>query len=516
MKEDRLAIWLLLSLLLFACIGAFAHIMTSFDHNEHMYITAGVLVAQGQDLYRDFAYLQTPYLPFLYAGIYRVLGISSFYLLTGKLISFSFLMISAMTLFLVTRRVLDDVVAGLSVVLLFLLNRTILNVATEVSNYILPLSLSLLSFYVFTVSIESHIKPLGIAFVGFCLAIAAGVKLTYAPIAIPFIAAALVILFKRSNGITVRCWVLCICLPLVAGAAIGLFPLLFFLSDFDLFLFNNLGYHLTNTQRLLNAGFTERMSLYSKLVYAHHLFFRADNLPIVLAILLGLGFFDKNNRTTDETVCKTQVGLWLALLLVIVAIPTSFVPTPSYAQYFAMPESFFFILLVYSAGLMPEKPWRLYRRLLLTLVVVSVAYDGQVLARDISRLPDRDAWVALHVHAISMNLRSLLPDRFSSTHGKIGTLSPLFAVEANLPVYSQLTTGPFLYSVGDLLTRGQRDRMVGTSPNTIANLFAKDPPTAIIVGFEGELDKPLRDFALCNNYSQVHVPGLRGILYVRR
>ena len=44
-------------------------------------------------------------------------------------------------------------------------------------------------------------------------------------------------------------------------------------------------------------------------------------------------------------------------------------------------------------------------------------------------------------------------------HGKIATLSPLYAIEANLPIYHELATGPFLYRVGDLLRPEQRKQV---------------------------------------------------------
>jgi hypothetical protein len=44
-------------------LGAFSNTMNSpVDHNEHMYISAGVL-AKENTLYKDFAFLQMPYLP---------------------------------------------------------------------------------------------------------------------------------------------------------------------------------------------------------------------------------------------------------------------------------------------------------------------------------------------------------------------------------------------------------------------------------------------------------------------
>ena len=55
--------------------------------DEHMYCTAGVLMAQGRAIYRDFSYpTQLPYHPLLYAVVFKGLD-TTHYLLVGRLVS---------------------------------------------------------------------------------------------------------------------------------------------------------------------------------------------------------------------------------------------------------------------------------------------------------------------------------------------------------------------------------------------------------------------------------------------
>ncbi|WP_292992864.1 hypothetical protein [Nitrosomonas sp.] len=61
MKNDKLILWFLIPILIFAIAGAFAMSMTTSLVDEHMYISASVFVAQDQELYKDFAFLQVPY-----------------------------------------------------------------------------------------------------------------------------------------------------------------------------------------------------------------------------------------------------------------------------------------------------------------------------------------------------------------------------------------------------------------------------------------------------------------------
>ena len=55
--------------------------------DEQMYCAAGVLLAQGKMIYRDFSYpSQMPYYPLLYAALFRILN-TTHYLLAGRILS---------------------------------------------------------------------------------------------------------------------------------------------------------------------------------------------------------------------------------------------------------------------------------------------------------------------------------------------------------------------------------------------------------------------------------------------
>jgi hypothetical protein len=114
-----------------------------------------------------------------------------------------------------------------------------------------------------------------------------------------------------------------------------------------------------------------------------------------------------------------------------------------------------------------------------------------------------------------MEMGKTISNQGVDVQGPIATLSPIFAIEANLPVYPQFSTGPFLFRVGDLLTAEQRKHFVGTSRATVAELLDSDPPAAILAGFEKELDGPLIEYAHVNRYRLADVAGLNGQLYIR-
>jgi hypothetical protein len=517
MRRINFTLLFLVMIILFGLLGAFATIMISFNQNEHMYIAASVLVAQDKIIYRDFAYVQTPYLPLFYGTLYKLLHINSYYLLTGKVISFLAFCISATTVYIVARRALKDTELSLGVTTLFILNTSIVGPAIEVSNYIMPVAFLLVGFHLFNVSNEKNIKLFGVAIAGLLLAIATGLKLTSATAIIPFVGIILFssLIYKKSLIPSKRSTIYLL-FSFVSGIVVGLLPMFFYLSDVEAFIFNNLEYHNINTQWRQITGYPGSMSLWSKITYARDIFFQANNLILLLGVLLGFGLFiNKSSQTSLQTFEREiPTGAFLALLLFLTAIPTALSPTPSFSQYFIWPISCLFLLLIYSNALQSFETLTLRRRLLLILVSVSVIYNGPLLSNYIYHLTDRNAWQGIYVHDVSMNIRKALLVNGIDTNRKIATLSPIYVIEANLPIYLELSTGQFTYRSGDLLTSEQREHFVVTSPDSIQNLFSKDKPLAILTGFEGKLDEPFVKYAKTYGYEKVEGISGGGKLFI--
>ena len=84
-------IWIVAGVL---AVGLLAQTLRNRSHNEQMYVTAGALLAQGERLYTDFAFVQTPYAPQVYALAYRLTGADNL-LGKAKLINYGFLLLAA-------------------------------------------------------------------------------------------------------------------------------------------------------------------------------------------------------------------------------------------------------------------------------------------------------------------------------------------------------------------------------------------------------------------------------------
>ena len=520
MKTDKLAFWYLIATLLLAIAGAVSMNMTYFWYDEHMYIAASIFVSKGYSLYQDFAYLQMPYLPILYGNLFKILGIESHYLLIGKLFSLSFLTLSSLVLYLLSWRILHDRFLSLGIVILFLLNLNILSSAALATNFIMPVAFSIISFYLFYISFfENRIKLLGIMFAGIFLALAIGTKLTFATLTAPF--AMMIICFmlwNKNSSENYRKSILCI-LFYLTGIIIGLLPVLLFISDLESFIFNNLGFHNFNTQWRQITEFDGPMSLHSKLQYAYRHFFKSDNLILLLAISLGFGLSVKNFQSMRETYQQLPAGTTLTFFLVLIAIVTALIPTPTWSHYYSIPISFLFILLIFSFATDSGKISTIHKRLIIILLFITTVYSGPSFLTFISRLSHEESWTALKLQAISTNMRIALLENNIGTDRKIASLSPMYALESNLSIYPEFSTGPFLYRIGDLLTAQQRDHFVGTSTNSLSELFSKDPPAAIIIGSNEDgdltaLNQPLIEYVIANNYRKIPIAGFSGEFYI--
>src|SRR5271157_402652 len=137
-------------------------------------------------------------------------------------------------------------------------------------------------------------------------------------------------------------------MPLAAGMIIGLLPILIYISDFDVFIFNNLGYHITNTRWRQITNYSGPMSLSSKLLFALSITTRIENLLLAAGIFLGLWYRFKNNFRVVQSIKQLSAGSFLALSLFIVAVLIALVPTPSFRQYYALPLSFLYPIFIFS------------------------------------------------------------------------------------------------------------------------------------------------------------------------
>jgi hypothetical protein len=183
-----------------------------------------------------------------------------------------------------------------------------------------------------------------------------------------------------------------------------------------------------------------------------------------------------------------------------------------FSQYFTIMIPFTILLAVSYYRVFPSASRRKVRNALIAVAGASVIAGLAQTTFEVYRsgaepVPEQVDEVA---QAISNALRG--------HRGKIATLSPLYAVEADLQIYNEFSTGVFAYRIGDLLEPQERHEFVTTSPDSLDELFDVDPPAAIFVRniYDAALDGPFIAYAESRAYIQVKGQFDGGKLYVRQ
>ena len=488
-------------------LGLLGMVLANRAHNEQMYIAAGYLLSRGQRLYADFAFVQMPYQPWVYAAVYGVTG-GGPYLLKAKLVTWVCIAAAAWLLYGRSRRTSGDALLAATLLTLFLANYYTIKAAEEASNYALPLLLALAAYVIFLRGLEGRMA-LGLAagLAGLALGGAVGTKLYYATLALPFGLAALryprAIPWPRRavQGIG----------GLALGGVIGLLPVaVYALGDWDRVVFNILGYHVLNAHWRLQNCFTDGMTLGSKLDVARDLLVNPNYL--VLELWLAVALLLVGWR-------RVAAGTLLAAGCALTGLVTAFTPSPLFSQYFALPIPFLVLWMAELYGQASAPARTLLVRLALVCAVAGILVVLPRHTRALTRLVEPgQSWAGLTAVADSAAIRGVLAEAGATGQADpplVATLSPVAALETHLGFYPELATGSFVYRIGDLLTPEQRAAYVATSPATLAALLDARPPAAILIGDEGDAETPLRDYAAQHGFHRAEVALSAGELWVR-
>lgn len=499
--------------------GIFSMTVYNRAHNEQMYVAAAYLLTQGKRLYEDFAFVQMPYSPLVYALVYSVTG-SGFYLLKAKLVNFLWMALGAGLLFARGRRAANDTLLALVLLVFYFANYYLLRAAIEASNYAMPIALALLAYWLWLRGAEGRMDTrLASGLTGLALAGAVGAKLYYATLALPFGVALL--LYPRDWPMRRR--ITGGLLPLIAGGIIGLLPVLrYALRDWTNFAFNNLGFHLVNAEWRMQNGFQDTLGL--KLDTARDLLVNPNFLVIELWLAVALLLLWQTARWQTG---RQQTGwdrwpapgVLLGGLTSVTALVTAFTPTPLFPQYFAMPVPFFLVWMAELYGQAARPARDLLVRLALIAAVFAILPVWPRHTRTWERFAAADEpWSGIVSVGESHTIRQAMTAQGAweqETPPKLATLSPILALETHIPFYPELATGSFLLRVGDLLTEAERARYVAAAPSTLGARLAADPPAAILIGDEGDAEAPLRQFAEEQGYIRAELDLTSGELWLR-
>jgi hypothetical protein len=486
------------------------------NHDEHMYVAAGVLV-RDQALYTDFAYLQAPYLPYLYAAVFPATGTR--YLVAARLVTLGFGLAAVYGVYALARMVSRSRFIAECAVAFFASHHLTLLIFPYARSHVVALTLFVAALVCSVRAVAAAgCRPIWALAAGALAGAAVGVRLTQLLPAVALLASVLCV--PRAAGWRAR--LLRGGLPLLAGLALALLPAVWVAvhTDFDVFVFNNLGYHAVNAEWSLMQEAVRAVSLPEKLFSSVKYAARGSGLALLIALALVAIDRLRHRRAAAHRAapplpvidCTTFVPIFLSLAASLLA---ALLNTPLLPEYlaFAVPFAALALAAIVHPAQLVARP--VLRHALAGLSGLSLLAGGFMAVRECRGQLWPPSVTPLAVHADARRLGQAIAE-VVGPNPKVATLAPIYPLEASLTIYRELATGPFLYRVGDLLTAERRRQVIGVSPATLAELLARDPPALIAVfGREGDLEGPFVAFAESHGYVRRDAGEARSAIWLR-
>lgn len=476
-------------------LGLFARIMSyPLRHDEEMYVPAGILFSPGS-LYQEHGYNHLPNLPILLHVIFAVFGVDH-YILVGRLVIFAGWLGCAAALLLIARRATGGIWPG-AVGFLVLATNTIAvgQAGMLISNNMLPVPFALFGLYAYLCGVDRPRAAPGLAaLAGFLIAVAIGFKVNYVFLLPPFAVAALLAPAAAGFGDRLRRVVL----PMLTGAIVGGLPTLYFLAaDPDGFLAHVVRYHRgPHAAYSLAADDAQVFTLWQKALLAENVWLSGSILVVAIAaVVFAVTIMQRRSAGLDAA---PQWPIALVVGLVLCGTLVSFVPTPSFPQYFLPPVPFVIVLAILLYGRLDASERRTMQPLVTAVALIAAIVGLPRLAADLPNLVRPGHWTGNSVHALAGDVGARV--RAAGAGTKVATLSPVFALEAGLDIYPELAGGPFVYRVAELIPAEDRKHYRLVSEATLARRLDAEPPAAIITGVEDGLDRRFDQYAADHGY----------------
>ena len=458
---------------------ALCALVRSIDHDESQYVAATVLTAHGYLPFRDFAYLQTPLQPFLFAPVVWLSGPLAWPVLRLTNAALGTAMVGCVW------RAAREAGAGpraalLAAGMLAATDILLFCVATA-RNDALPAGLLAAALIPIVRAQQGRGSAASAALIGLLLAAATAAKISYA---VPAAAYGAYALFDRRHRP----------LALLTGALpmLGFLGWTFALAP-DAFWFGTVRFPALAPAEFY-VGHPWKMSLAAKAVDA--LKFLALGPPLLALVVVGM-------RRRRHHVMET---------LLLAGFVAALLPFPTWRQYLlpAIPPLFVLLALAWETGL----PGRALR---IGIVVTACAGLATTVASAIGSAGD--PWMAIALRE-GAAIRAGL-DR-AGVSGPVATLSPEFLPRTKRLPDPRFAAGPFYFRSSHLLGPEAEARFHLVSGARTGDL-ERDPPQALLVGGEApwtagdsDVDAVLESWAVGHSYRAVPIASRRFRLYVKR
>jgi len=435
------------------------------NHDEHMYLGAASQLGEHR-LYAEFAFPQTPYSVWIYAGILK-LAPGNWTLLPARLLQILVSACIILASYRLARRLGAGVVTATLLPVLLYHDEIWRITAPLARNYDFAQLAILGALLLLPLQATDSSGRVRWALAGALAGVAIGFKLSYAPLSLVIVASPLIL----GHGLRWLPWVL-------AGAVAGIVPMLLALLGVDptVVWFNLVDYHL------LNARFNELREVAGRLD-ARQWVRRTDHAVLVAMALATLVTVRRRDWGPNG---KLVLAVLLASMLM------AFGPKPTQAAYGA--PLVLALLLIPLVGLEGRQGWR--RRGLQVMValggLVMLGHHMGANGRAFSRLLEPHRWTPVMVHQKGLELARCL----GQDQGQpMASTQALPVLEAGRTLSPEWVSYPFIWRLDGLMDPVMVQRVRAVSPSTLATTMAEVSPSAILVG-KRPWDGPLREWAM--------------------
>lgn len=463
--------YLALTLLVFLLL--FSRSMTrTFDLDEHQFVAPPTLLTQDERLpYRDYPYFHMPNLPFLYAGL---IGWSPYKLLAARTVSVVCGTALVMLLFAAGWRSLTGVssrlrwlIAG-GAPLIYICSRLFTYTNGWAWNHDTALLCAVGAFFLYLHGLHRS-RLWAFAASGFLVGCAAGIRLSFALIFVPF---ALTLVLDRSPLSRGR-RALGLSLATLGAAAASLPTFVLWMMNPDRFVFGNLVYPKLNT-------------LYSLSIHSPNMSWLAKGQQLLVTVVTDPGnafLFAASAYALGY--CFWRRRLWRSeyrneLILILGLLPALLVgswgPTPTQYQYYYQLLPFLTLGVLYTVAARRTDPVAL-RRWAWTFGLGLLVAAGTGLPRwywGVASLTRPDEWTPVAVHRTGEWIKANAPPG-----ARVLTIDPAVPLEARMEVYPEFAVGRFVSLVGGFLSPEQRRRYHMAYAEELDRLLAERPPDAV-------------------------------------
>jgi hypothetical protein len=476
-------------------LAALANALTKpLGRDEHMYCTAGVLLAQGRLIYRDFCYVaQLPYHPLCLSILYRLLP-TTHYLLIGRLLSVVCNIGTMVGILYVFRRAFGSLRAGGAVfgllgVLLYAFNPAVEYANGYAWNNDMVVFCIVLAFCLYLSIDPARPSKYGFAAgIGVVMGLATWTRMTTAAyLAVFLLMLVLMPATDSKERVKTGLWFL-------SGAAVvSLWPISVIVRAPRAFVVDVFRIHMLNSEWLHDLGV-----VYPKSHLVATMLLQPGFFVLFLIAAFLFGVLLAHRRRWGQTQVRATV---LAAILTTMAFVSALVLPTIWQQYLAPPVPLMVMSFAYPLAFLQrgfdgrggKHSVQVASILMCLAAVVAVGSKPAVIAR-IAALGDADLWTPVRVHRIS---RGIVGNAGPSK--LVLTTAPLFSLEGGGRIYPEFAAGPFPYRIGAMLSQAERRLTNTVGPDGIEQLVAESPPSVVLLGIEtgpfAFLEEPLRAVA---------------------